>query len=93
MKPDSYTKAVLAVIAVTLMVSCGRNDTGNAEIHDAAGRGDFEKVKTLLASNPDLVFSRGRRVMSADGVLLHRSGDTPLTRAAAGGHKDVWSSY
>jgi ankyrin repeat protein len=47
------------------------------EIHTAASRGDVEKVKTLLADNPDLVSS------------LDDHGWTPLYFAAASGHKEV----
>src|SRR5471032_627403 len=47
------------------------------EIHTAAARGDVEKVKALLADNPDLVSSQDEH------------GWTPLYFAAASGHKDV----
>jgi ankyrin repeat protein len=47
------------------------------EIHTAAMRGDVEKVKALLAADPDLVSSQDEH------------GWTPLYFAAASGHKDV----
>ncbi len=47
------------------------------EIHSAASRGDVEKVKALLAADPDLVSSKDEH------------GWTPLYFAAASGHKDV----
>ncbi len=47
------------------------------EIDDAARDGDLEKVKTLLKSDPGLIFSEGD------------DGGTPLHYAAYGGHKDV----
>jgi hypothetical protein len=47
------------------------------EIHDAVKSGDLEKVKTLLKTNPDLVFSKGQ------------GGWTPLHYAAKSGNKDV----
>ena len=51
------------------------------EIHQAARDGDLEKVKTLLNSNPDLVFSKDD---SPPG-----EGYTPLHRAVESGHTDV----
>ncbi len=48
-----------------------------ASIQDAAEKGDLEKVKTFLQSNPNLVFSQ-------DDFGL-----TPLLAASARGHKDV----
>jgi ankyrin repeat protein len=47
------------------------------EIHAAAMRGDVEKVKALLAADPDLVSSKDEH------------GWTPLYFAAGSGHKDV----
>jgi cytohesin len=47
------------------------------EIFEAARNGDFEKVKSLLKDNADLVFSRDD------------SGDTPLHWAVSKGHKEV----
>jgi ankyrin repeat protein len=47
------------------------------EIHTAASRGDVEKVKALLAADPDLVSSKDEH------------GWTPLYFAAGSGHKDV----
>ena len=49
----------------------------NGEIHDAARKGDLEKVKALLKDNPELVLQK------------ENSGDTPLHWAAFGSHKDV----
>jgi ankyrin repeat protein len=57
-----------------------RQHGGNEFVHkvdDAARAGDLEKVKTLLKSDPGLVFSKGD------------DGGTPLNYAAYGGHKDV----
>jgi hypothetical protein len=51
------------------------------EIHDAAGRGDLEKVKALLKDNPALVFSK------ANEPLLYTA--TPLGYAASYGRTDV----
>ena len=47
------------------------------EIHDAAARGDLQKVKALLKDHPELVSAK-------DG-----DGATPLHRAAEKGRKDV----
>ena len=49
----------------------------STDLHDAARRGDLEKVKELLRDDPDLVFSKD----GCDG--------TPLHAAAEGGHKNV----
>jgi len=48
-----------------------------AEIHDAARKGDFAKVKTLLEKDPKLVNVKGK------------SGSTPLHFASEGGHFQV----
>ncbi len=53
------------------------NLASGGEIHSAAMRGDVEKVKALLAADPDLVASKDEH------------GWTPLYFAAASGHKDV----
>ncbi len=47
------------------------------EIHDAAQKGDLERVKALVEANPALVSSKDS------------NGNTPLHLAALGGHKDV----
>jgi ankyrin repeat protein len=64
--------AALAIVALTAssLGLCG-------EIHDAATKGDLEKVKALLKDNPKLVSSRDA------------TGETPLILAAYYGHKDV----
>jgi ankyrin repeat protein len=46
--------------------------------HDAAEKGDLEKVKAMLKDHPNLVVSR-----------IVNFGDTPLHAAAGKGHKDV----
>ena len=68
-----------AVLLVSL--ACGSLAFGG-EIHDAAKKGELEKVKKLLKDNPELVFSK-----SEDSV-----GYTPLHWAAYNGHKDVAES-
>jgi len=72
----------LVVLALSSLVSCSRkNETNtgshskNSGIHDAALNGDLAKVKALLKTNPDLVFSKDSQ------------GDTPLLHAAEYGHK------
>lgn len=62
------------VAAATLVWS---NLALGGEIHTAAMRGDVEKVRALLAADPDLVSSKDEH------------GWTPLYWAAASGHKDV----
>ena len=47
------------------------------DIHTEARRGNLDKVKALLKSNPDLVFSKGY------------NGQMPLHYAADGGYTDV----
>jgi ankyrin repeat domain-containing protein 50 len=47
------------------------------EIHEVAGRGDFERAKVLLKNNPDLVSNRDK------------NGETPLSLAAGAGHADL----
>ncbi len=49
------------------------------EIHDAAEKGDLEKVKVLLKANSDLVSSKDDKGYEY----------TPLHLAAMGGHKDI----
>jgi ankyrin repeat protein len=64
--------AALAILALawTSLAFCG-------EIHDAAAKGDLEKVKALLKDNPKLVSSRDA------------TGETALSWAANQCHKDV----
>jgi len=62
-------------IMIVLLWSCF---TFGGEIHDAAAKGDLEKVKALLKDNPDLVFSKEEKY-----------GDTPLHKATGKGHKNV----
>ena len=61
---------MLFLLAWSSLAFCG-------DIHDAARRGDLEKVKAVLKDNPDLVSSK-------DG-----NGETPLHWAACEGYKDV----
>jgi ankyrin repeat protein len=75
---------MLVALALSSLTSCGKkHDTtagdhsGRSEIHDAAKRGDLEKVKALLKDNPNLVSSRDT------------NGWMPLHAAASNGHKDV----
>ena len=65
------------LVAVTLLALASSSPVFCGEIHDAARDGDLGKVKELLKSNPDLVFSKDDR------------GFTPLHLAAQKGHKDV----
>jgi hypothetical protein len=69
----AVTLVILVALAWSSPAFCG-------EIHDAARDGDLGKVKTLLKSNPDLVFSKDD------------AGRTPLHWAAGVGHKDVAES-
>ena len=62
---------MLVALAWSSLAFCG-------EIHDAAKAGDVEKVKALLKSNPDLVFSKD-----------DKNGATPLHLAVDNGRKDV----
>ena len=65
----------LAIVAlVTLVWSCL---AFCGEIHDAAQKGDLEKVKALLKDNAELVFSKDD------------DGNTPLHSAVKFDHKDV----
>src|SRR4051812_37988247 len=67
--PD-YIGVVLLAMAFCASTFCG-------EIHIAAKNGDLSKIKELLATNPDLVFSRD----SDD--------EPPLFPAVKGGHVNV----
>jgi ankyrin repeat protein len=62
---------MLFMLAWSNLAFCG-------EIHDAAGRGDLAKVKTLLRDKPALVAGKD-----------NNNGWTPLHWAAYGGHKDI----
>ena len=64
-------------IAVGLVVLLWCRPVVCGEIHDAAKKGDLERVQTLIKANPDLVSSKDD------------TGETPLYKAAASGHKDV----
>ena len=64
------------VLVLCSLDACGRKHDAIA-IHNAARRGDLEKVKALLESNPKLVFSK-----DTDGL-------TPLHLAAVRGYKTV----
>jgi ankyrin repeat protein len=67
-------RTLLSVLSLALLLcrpACG------GEIHDAALRGDLEKVQALLKADPALVSSKDD------------SGRTPLHAAAVVGHKDV----
>jgi ankyrin repeat protein len=68
---------LLVALALSCLASCGRNDVGGSEIHDAAKAGDLEKVKALLKDHPDLVFNKDN------------DGRSPLHWAASHGHKNV----
>jgi hypothetical protein len=67
---DWQPKVTPVGLACSSPASCG-------EIHDVAGRGDFERVKALLKVNPDLVSAKDK------------NGMTPLLLAAGAGHLDV----
>jgi len=64
------TVATLVALAWSSLAFCG-------EIHDAAEKGDLEKVKALLKDNPDFGFSKDTNNWTA------------LHYAAMKGHKDV----
>jgi ankyrin repeat protein len=64
-----------AAVLLVLLVWSSRAFGG--EIHDAAKRGDLEKVKALLKANPNWVSRK-----DPDGM-------TPLHKAAGAGVKDV----
>ena len=68
---------ILRRAVVTLVALVSSDLAFGGEIHDAASRGDLEKVKALLKTNPELVSSKDR------------FGNTPLHRAAMNGRKDV----
>jgi cytohesin len=67
--------AILLLAASVLIgvAGCSQKDA----LHDAARNGDLAKVKTLLATHPDLVNRKDT------------NGMTPLHCAALGGHKDI----
>jgi ankyrin repeat protein len=68
---------ILRFAGVTLIVLAWNSLAFCGEIHDAAQKGDLEKVKALLKNHPDLVSSKDE----GDG--------TPLYWAVANNHKDV----
>ena len=68
----------LRIAAVILVTLAWNGIAFGGEIHDAADKGDLEKVKALLKSNPNLASS-----------IDVGSGKTPLHYAARSGHKEV----
>jgi len=68
-----------------LVAKFGRKDVGELliahraeyDVFDVSAVGDTEKIKALLTSNPNLIFSKDKQ------------GETPLHLAAAFGYKDV----
>jgi ankyrin repeat protein len=67
-----------SVLAVFVVFAFGTGGAGAEEIHDAAGNGELQKVRKLLAANPDLVNQK-------DSTFSR----TPLHWAARGVHFDV----
>jgi ankyrin repeat protein len=67
---SSVTVVMLAALAWSGLAFCG-------EIHNAAITGDLSKVKALIQTNPELVFSQDK------------FGDPPLHWAASFGHMEV----
>ena len=65
------------LVAVTLIALVWSRLAFCGEIHDAANKGDLEKVKVLLNANPDLVNSKDR------------GGEVPLHWAIEKGNKEV----
>jgi ankyrin repeat protein len=66
--------------ALALIILVGLDGSHPAfcgEIHDAAGRGDLERVRVLLKGNPDLVSTKDK------------NGEAPLSVAAGAGRTDV----
>ncbi len=69
--------ALLVGLALSLLTSCGRNDVGSGDIHDAIQKGNLAEVKALLEDNPNLIFR------------YNDYGQMPLHSAASTGNKDV----
>src|ERR1051325_8493149 len=72
---SSFYSQVQFALALFIIVASTRAFSG--EIHTAASRGDVEKVKALLADNPELALSKDDH------------GWTPLYWVASSGHKEV----
>jgi len=70
-------KRIVLLLVMALVLSIWGGVAASESIHDAAKIGDVEKVKTLLAENPDLVNAKDQ------------DGWTPLHMAAATGNKGV----
>jgi ankyrin repeat protein len=76
-------------VAVLLMALAWSSLAFCGEIHDASRIGDLAKVKALIKSNPDLVFSKDP---NPNGYNLDNSLGrdwTPLHVAGENGHKEV----
>ena len=72
---------ILRLAAVLLVALLWSRAGFGGEIHDAASKGDLEKVKALLKDNPKVVFSLATN--------KDEEGSTPLHFAALKGHLDV----
>jgi ankyrin repeat protein len=72
-----FHSAFVCLASVLLVMLAWSNSAFCGEIHDAAGKGDLEKIKALLKDNPELISSK------LDGSL------TALHIAAMHNNKDV----
>jgi len=60
-----------------------------AEIHDAAKKGDINKVRALVGSGTDVNSVSEKDTINVGGRIGYPSGSTPLMLAAQGGHLET----
>jgi ankyrin repeat protein len=82
-KTDNKTMNKLIAILFMTGLVFGRSLAVCGEIHDAAANGDLEKVKALLKTNPDLVFSTNNLGSTPLHALVYQGIHTDSLNAKA----------
>src|ERR1700741_4804591 len=75
--PCRGTCILVALVCMTISISCHRKVRRECEICDAARKGDLDKVEALVRTDPKQVFRRDDK------------GNTPLHVSASHGYLDI----